>query len=131
MLGVADLTILSTCVPPLVLVTVAVLAHGAVVHVVPVGGVAVTLLVIAPVADNCAVPVTATLMLAPLARNTFGRLMALVLPLAPVPAAVVSQSALPLATLQVQLLTVTVAGTVSLTVTPVRLLGPLLVTVIV
>lgn len=130
-LGVAVFTILNCCVPPFVFVTVAVFAHGAVVHVVPTGGVAVTLLVMLPVAESCAVPVTAILMLAPLARNTFGKLIVLLLPVAPVPAAVVSQSALPLLTLHVQPLTVTVPGTVSLTVTPVTSLGPLFVTLIV
>ena len=117
--------------PPLVLVTLAVFVHGVVVHVVPAGGVAVTLLVIDPVALNCTVPFTTIVRLVPFGRLTFGSAIVLPVPLAPVPAAVVSQSAPVPFAVHVHPLTVTVAGTVSDTLTPVTSLGSVFVTVIV
>jgi hypothetical protein len=126
-LGVALLAMANCTVPPFVFVTLAVFAHGAVVHVVPAGGVAVTLFVIDPVAPSVADPVTARLMLAPFVSVTPDNAIAFVVPL------VVGPQLAPALGVHVHALTVTLAGTVSVTVAPgaITSLGPVFVTVIV
>ena len=129
--GLALLVRVSCGAPPLVFVVVLDTPQGGVVQIVPAGGVAVAVLTMAPVALNCAVPVTVIVRLWPAPRATAPRLIVLVVPVAPVPAAPVSQSApAPLAT-QVHAVTVTAAGTLSLTLIPLAAAGPLLVSVIV
>ena len=113
---------LSLGVPLLVLVVVLVLAQGAVVQLTPAGGVMVALLTMSPVALSCAVPLMLMVRLSPLAR-----LIPVSATLFPLPLVVAPQLA---AGLQLQLLTVTLAGTVSVTEAPVTALGPALLTTI-
>jgi hypothetical protein len=129
--GVALLAMFSTGVPALVLVTVAVLAQGAVVQVTPAGGVAVTVLTMAAVELTLAVPTTEMAMAVPFGRFTLGSAMLLVAPVAPVPAAALSQSAPVPDAEQLQLTTLTLLGMLSVTLTPVRSDRPLLLTVMV
>ena len=126
--GVAVFWIVSCGAPPSVLVVVSVTVQGGVVQVAPAGGLAEAVLTMAPVALSWAVPVMATVRLSPTPSATDARPIALPVPLAPVPAAVVSQSAVAPLAVQVQPPTVTLAGTVSLTLMPLAGLLPVLVT---
>ncbi len=104
------------------LVVELVLSQGSTLQPTPAGGVTEALLTMSPLALSCATPLTFTVTLWPLARLTPVRLMAL-----PVPLLLAPQ----LATgVQLQLLTATLAGTLSVTVTPLASLGPALLTTI-
>ena len=100
-------------------------------QVTPAGGVAVTVLTMAAVELTLAVPTTEMAMAVPFGRFTLGSAMLLVAPVAPVPAAALSQSAPVPDAEQLQLTTLTLLGMLSVTLTPVRSDRPLLLTVMV
>ena len=101
---------------------------GAVLQLTPAGRSTVAELVIAPVALSDTVPLTLMTMEPPTGRLTLPRRMLLPLPLAPVPAVVLSQSAPVLGAVHVQLVTETAAGTKSVTTAPTASAGPSLAT---